>query len=245
MLLLIDLGNSRFKWRCDDAHGSFMHKDADLAALLKDTFAALPAPEKIALSNVAGDQLEKTVIDWCGLHWPKAKLVLAKLQNPVPALASNYSSHSLGVDRWLAMLAVASKNNNRPFIVIDCGSAVTIDAVNGASVHLGGVIIPGLNMLHSSLVTGAVAIQQAMTLVTNVMAMTTADAVSAGCINTLAAGIDAVVNKMQAELGKSAVNCYLTGGDADRIRPMLVTDVFLESELVLEGLRKYVELDEC
>lgn len=243
MTLFIDLGNTRLKWCCDGAQGSFVHKGEDFAMLLQNALIALPMPETIALVNVAGDQLEKTVIDWCEEHWPKAKLMLAKVQNPVPALASNYNSNALGVDRWLAMLAVASKNNI-PFIIIDCGSAVTIDAVNDKSVHIGGVIMPGLNMLHSSLVAGTDAIEHVTTWVTNVMAVTTDDAVSAGCINTLAAGIDAIVNKMKIELGKENVNCYLTGGDADRIHSMLVADVFLEPALVLEGLRRYVELDE-
>ena len=244
MTLLMDLGNTCFKWKGGDAQGSVVHKGDDLAALLNSSLITLSPPAKIALSNVAGDQLEKIVIDWCSLHWPEAKLILAKVKNPVPALASNYRSDSLGVDRWLAMLAIASNKNSVPFIVVDCGSAVTIDAVNGASVHTGGVIMPGLSMLHASLVAGADAIQKAPTATTSVMAVTTDDALSAGCINTLVAGVDAIVNKMKIALKTDEVACYLTGGDVDEIQSLLKTDVLLKPELVFDGLMRYVKLVE-
>jgi len=61
----------------------------------------------------------------------------------------------LGVDRWLAGLAAWAQSNGNPCLVIDAGSALTIDTINEQGVFLGGYIIPGLVMMQQSLINNA------------------------------------------------------------------------------------------
>ena len=243
-MLLIDLGNTCLKWRSESSQGSFVHKNNELKHLLAGNLGSLPAPKKIFFSNVAGAHLETILNTWSSEYWPQTKIIVAQVKNPMSLLSTNYDSENLGVDRWLSMLVLSSDKKKLPCIVIDCGSAITIDLVNSKSVHLGGVIMPGLNMSLSSLISGVDAIQQAKTSATTVLATTTEHAVVAGCLNALAAGIDVVVGKMKHEIDESDVNCYLTGGDADRIYPLLQSTVLPKPDLVLDGLQKYAELHE-
>ena len=59
----------------------------------------------------------------------------------------------LGVDRCLAMIG-AYHLVGSGVLVIDCGSAITADLVNGSGEHIGGFILPGVRMLESSLLGG-------------------------------------------------------------------------------------------
>ena len=63
----------------------------------------------------------------------------------------------LGVDRWLAI--VEAWHSRGAAIVIDCGSAITLDAVSSAGRHQGGYIVPGLRMLERSLTGGTGAVR--------------------------------------------------------------------------------------
>src|SRR5699024_1843795 len=62
------------------------------------------------------------------------------------------ASDALGVDRWLAIVEAWSRHGNA--IVIDCGSALTVDVAAKEGVHLGGYIVPGLHLLVRSLWEG-------------------------------------------------------------------------------------------
>src|SRR5690606_18274094 len=56
----------------------------------------------------------------------------------------------LGVDRWLAVVA-AYRDPGGPAVVFDCGTAITVDAVTTAGEHLGGLIIPGIQLMRRAL----------------------------------------------------------------------------------------------
>lgn len=142
----------------------------------------------------------------------------------------------LGVDRFLA-LAAAFKICKRQCVVIDAGSAVTMDAVDAHGVHLGGVIIPGQVMMRETLgktpgissVTGSDS---------GVFGTSTAACVAAGCLNAVQGGVSLVLSKMKSELGDSAV-VFLTGGDAPLVIDSMGKDVRLCQNLVLDGLQLF------
>lgn len=61
---------------------------------------------------------------------------------------------ALGVDRWMAMLAGRQLAGARAYVVVDAGSALTLDFVNERGMHQGGFIVPGLNLQLQSLLGG-------------------------------------------------------------------------------------------
>src|SRR5690606_12310751 len=56
----------------------------------------------------------------------------------------------LGADRWLAILAGFSRAK-RASVIVDCGSAITLDLVSARGEHLGGYIAPGLTLMRRAL----------------------------------------------------------------------------------------------
>ena len=97
----------------------------------------------------------KALLAWVESKWGVPfKTIKAEAQQG--ALINGYMEpERLGVDRWLAMLAVIEEEQPEvPICVIDCGSAITIDAVNAKGEHVGGLIVPGISMMRNALVKG-------------------------------------------------------------------------------------------
>jgi type III pantothenate kinase len=141
----------------------------------------------------------------------------------------------LGVDRWLALVG-AFNRHGAPACVIDCGTAITIDAVARDGRHLGGVIAPGVQLMRHALVGATAGISdEPDETTTNVFAHDTRAAVAGGALNAAVGLIERVSEQMAAELG-ATVQRLITGGDAERLLSYLGQRYKLVPNLVLEGL---------
>ena len=242
MILLLDLGNTRLKWMRLTADGlcpggSITHRDADFSASLRNAWSALEPPKRIVAASVARSEVHVALDAWAQQQWgthvefvtPQAKLA---------GVTNGYRRpERLGVDRWVALLAAHDRFPGAVSIV-DCGSAVTIDALNGAGEHLGGLIAPGLGTMHRSLTGGDINLDAGAGLdaiPAELLGHDTAQAVGHGIHYCLAAFIDRVCDQIDEQLGATSLR-LLTGGDAVRMRPLLRGDYRLEPDLVLEGL---------
>jgi type III pantothenate kinase len=116
-------------------------------------------------------------------------------------------------------------------IVVDAGSAVTVDIVSAEAVHQGGYIVPGLELMHRALWQGTerIKVDGKLRLDVGNPGLSTDEAVDKGCILVLVALIESLVGKYQARL-------IITGGDADQLRDALNVEAEFYPELVLEGL---------
>ena len=112
---------------------------------------------------------------------------------------------SLGVDRWLALLAAHRHAPTEPLMVLDCGSAITLDLLVVGGRHLGGYIVPGLALMRSSLLseTAGVAVE-ALSSVTSCPGRDTSTAVGHGLPLMAAVGLDFLI-----ELGGSCQSLAL------------------------------------
>jgi type III pantothenate kinase len=144
----------------------------------------------------------------------------------------------LGVDRFLAM-AAAYDMCKRDCVVIDAGSAVTMDAVDVQGNHLGGVIIPGQKMMREALGMSP-GISSVAGSDAGVFGKRTADGVTSGCLNAVQGGIRAILSQMKAELDDSVV-VFATGGDASLVVESVGKEVRLCQNLVLDGLRLFAD----
>jgi len=124
------------------------------------------------------------------------------------------------------MLA-AYRMTQDPVIVVDCGTAVTIDLVNARGLFVGGVIMPGLNTAFQSLRADTDAVEEISDTgtVASATALSTEEAVQAGVLLGLAGGIERVVREQSSE-----------GGDAEKLVPYLTMPVVLQPDLILQGL---------
>lgn len=131
----------------------------------------------------------------------------------------------LGIDRLLG--AFAARNRLRlPAVVIDAGSAVTIDWINAEGHFCGGAILPGLGLQSRALAQGTEAlpeIQWDAECPIRLPGRNTSDAIRSGILAGLAATIDALIERYgRVEGGRSGrVEAVLTGGDGPAISPHL------------------------
>jgi type III pantothenate kinase len=147
----------------------------------------------------------------------------------------------LGVDRWLALLAAWSERGSA-CLVVDAGSAMTLDFVSGHGRHLGGYIVPGLNLMQRSLFTGTAGARiQPQSRDADYRpepGRDTDTAIRHGCLGMAADFVRASLAGIEG-----GADLFITGGDADTLSPHIDTDspVRIRPTLVLDGLALVLE----
>ena len=168
LYLVFDLGNTRLKWAAVEStqniadrnkklwaySGSISTKSfqsAELRAELSDYISkTLPKPDAIAFCCVAGDaaieNLRSLFPQWQDLEWQQFTG-----SSPYEGLRTLYQDPSkLGADRWAALIGARALSSTNT-LVINAGTATTIDLLGGNGVHYGGWILPGLSLMQESL----------------------------------------------------------------------------------------------
>ena len=152
VILELDVGNSRIKWRRMSADRSeTLSRGINLD---EDEFFAeqgnYGVPSRFLMGSVADKRLTKRISKWSETQWSISPLE-AQVRRVCGGVKINYADVTrLGVDRWLAMLG-AFERSKGPCIVIDSGTAFTLDILNEDGMHLGGYILPGLWLMKESL----------------------------------------------------------------------------------------------
>ena len=140
-----------------------------------------------------------------------------------------------GVDRFLALLA-AYQNNKQDQVVIDVGTAITVDAMLATGKHLGGVIIPGYLAMQNALIRSASALGDDAQGSLNIFSKNTTDALTTGCYYAVSEGINGIIKQMAQNLERSP-QITLTGGGAELFKSAINGDVTYFDNLVLDGLK--------
>jgi type III pantothenate kinase len=243
MNLLIDSGNSFIKWALATDETFIIESSCPSEEVLSlhDTWKSYDTPARVIVSNVAGKNVAGEISKVVNILWQLDTEFISSKQYCCGLANSYHKPGQLGVDRWMAMVA-AYHISQSPVIVIDCGTAITIDLVNEKGLFLGGVIMPGINTAFQSLSAGADAVDDIKDTVEvlSVTAQSTAAAVQAGVLFGLAGGIEKVVREQMFMIETEAC-IYITGGDAERITSLLKTSTVLQVDLVLQGLRVFAE----
>jgi len=145
----------------------------------------------------------------------------------------------LGNDRWAALIAAHSLSQG-PAVIISCGTAITIDALSSDGRHLGGLITPGVDLMISSVCDKAtdVNIEDSNSEAIALLASSTESAVLGGSLYAAVSLLDRVTTDLRGELG-AAASVFITGGDAERLIPLLEDKSKHEPELVLKGLEVF------
>ncbi len=238
MILEMDAGNSRVKWRIVSPVGEKLESGT---LLLGEGLEALANPKytisRVRMACVARAANKRKLVEWVR-RWLKMEPEIARTLPEYGGLTIAYRDpQRLGVDRWLAMLA-AYHDTAAPVCVIDAGSAVTIDLVDASGRHRGGYIVPGARLQRSALLrdTGQIRIREAVREQAAGWGCSTEEAVSHGIARMLACLVDSVL----AELVQATprVTIYCTGGDAPAMMRQISTELPLRArpELVLDGL---------
>lgn len=233
MIICIDSGNTRIKWGVHEAgrwlaQGALRHTEvADLAGRLSHW-----QPKSVLLANVAGPEAG------AGIH--QALCAWTPLISEVRAGAAyddvrnGYENpERLGVDRWCALIG-ARGLTAKPCLVVMAGTATTIDTLDVTGRFLGGLILPGVDLMRRALARDTAALPLAQGQHTG-YPRNTDDAIVSGCIEAQAGAIERAYGRIVNQPGAS---CLLSGGAAQMLAPYLCIPYRLVDNLVLEGLAR-------
>ena len=233
MILDIDAGNTRIKWRIIDGGETLFCGELSTESVAEGAPIEIDVDgvvERIRLCSVAGDTIISSLQKQLQSRFNVA-VELAEVSAEAAGVTCGYKDfNQLGVDRWLALIAAYQKYA-KPIIVVDAGTAVTIDIVDEDGLHLGGYIIPGLNLMHQSLWKGTEQIKVALKPVADIAnpGTSTDQAVDRGCLLMLVAMIESLVGRYQCLT-------VITGGDGQLLQEQLTMDTAYFPDLVMDGL---------
>ncbi|MBI3575395.1 MAG: type III pantothenate kinase [Gammaproteobacteria bacterium] len=240
MNLLVDLGNSRLKWAQSAPGiwrtGAAVHAGENMHAVLDAAWGKLARPEKIIMSSVAMADARDALLAWCQRHWSLAPVVIRAQAQQLDVKHCYAQPEMLGADRWAALIAVRGMTQSNA-CVVDCGTAVTVDALAADGEFRGGAIFPGLQLLRASLLRGTGGIYAAEGKSDSVFGCSTPDAVAGGTLQGLIGAVTRLLEEQMRVLG-SGTQVFVTGGDAPLLLPRLKIPAKAVPDLVLQGLAR-------
>ena len=237
--LVLDVGNSRMKWGLHGLRGwmaAGVTPNTDIGTLALRDWQNLPRPVRVVGVNVAGEaarvRLEAQIARW--------RLVPQWLSSTAEAcgVVNGYRTPSqLGADRWASLVAARQRtladDPVSPAIVVNAGTAVTIDALTSDGRFLGGLIVPGLRLMLRVLAENTAALKMSPGTF-RPFPDNTPDALYSGAMQAVTGAIELMRLRLDTE--ERAARCFIAGGAAQEIAPYLTGSVEVVDNLVLEGV---------
>lgn len=227
--LLIDVGNTNAKYCIakDDDYQDITYEQA---------LNWLPNINKIAVAQVASnDEADRllSIANSRGIYIYHAEVSIEDL-----GIKCGYSNHkNLGIDRWLGILAAELLFPMQQLIVVDAGTALTIDCLTRDKKHLGGWIIPGVDLMQSSIVQRAPKVFKGDNSNFEYFGTDTPSAVENGSLLTCIGAIHHAAALLTTQTGKDS-KLIITGGDKKRLSEHLDLPHVTYDNLVFIGLNR-------
>jgi type III pantothenate kinase len=252
VLLAIDVGNTQILLAVYDGHEFFEHwRLATNAERTSDEYAVLVRQFLREGSRGDGGEHDPVHIDGVAISSvvPRATAALRSMAtkyfklDPVvvepgtktgmPILIDN--PREVGADRIVNAIGAYDLYGG-PTIVVDFGTATTLDAVSAKGEYLGGAILPGIDISMDALFQRADRLSRVeLVEPRSVIGKSTTEALQSGAIYGFAGQVDAIVHRMEDELGECTV--LATGGLSSLIARFSETIQHLDPWLTLHGLR--------
>ncbi|GJQ24176.1 hypothetical protein BIY37_02585 [Candidatus Brocadia sapporoensis] len=239
MQLAIDIGNTNIHigifeediLRSTHTVGSGSLHQTNFTKIL--TPAIFFKTQAVILASV-NPQAEACVIEYLGKHSPVQPCRIGK-EIPIPMPILTESPEMVGIDRLVNAIAAFERTKN-PAIVVDAGTAITIDGINEKGAFLGGIIAPGIGMSlkalhHATALLPLVSISKPK----NVFGKNTEEAIRSGIFWGTVGMIHQVIDMMSNEM-KCQPPVIVTGGDASVLAPELPVATTVLPYLTLEGI---------
>ena len=241
MELLFDAGNTRLKWALVDSNDRIVEQGGVFYQNLKeDSFYSIKSSElsRVYVSSVAGEE-KNDLISSLSEKVFGVQPKYARVKGSALGMANHYRDiDRLGVDRWVAAMGVVGRVGiNR--IIVDAGTAVTIDAVSKKNEFLGGVILPGRDLMHRSLTGQTAEISSEKINVHSVIGQITDECVNAGIQYGLTGAVSSILDEMDENLSNGgSCEIVVCGGDGQWLFSNIQTSlkITLEPNLIFQGL---------
>jgi type III pantothenate kinase len=240
-VLVLDVGNSRTKWGLHGIRGWLAFgatPNSEIGTLALRDWQNLPRPERIVGVNVAGEparvRTEAQLARWrVAPTWLTASAAAAGVVNTYAP------PESLGADRWAALVAARKRARALDpvpsMVVVNAGTAVTIDALDADGVFRGGLILPGPRVMLQALAERTAGLKVAPGRYRD-FPTCTGDALYSGAIHAVTGAIGGMLARLSGE-----PRCLIAGGAAAEIAPYVGITAEVVDNLVLEGVLELAE----
>jgi type III pantothenate kinase len=243
MLLAVDVGNTQTVFGLFDRErlteqfrvGTDRSHTGDELAVMLRAFVDLGSLDGIVLCSSVpqlAHEYEAFAERWVGMG------VLVLGPGVPTGMAIRYDDpREVGPDRIANAVAVRERHG-APAVVVDFGTSTNFDVVSAAGEFAGGVLAPGIEVSMDALFSRAARLPKVpFEPPEHVISQTTVAALQSGLVYGFAGQVDAIVDRIRAELGSPDAPVIATGGLAELIAPHSATITAVDPELTLQGLR--------
>jgi len=240
VIILIDIGNTRTKYRIVNETKSNAVQAISNTLLNNDFLSEnFIHASKVIVASVSHNKLTDNIHTWCQTYKINYQRVVSesnksKITNAYP------QPSQLGVDRWLALIGAAELFPNENILIIDAGTATTVDLLASNGEHQGGWILAGITTLVTSVLAQTVQVhandKEKESLA---FGFNTSDNVhNAAWAATIGAVILAISQAQQQ--GFQLDQVIFTGGNGASLSSLITYESKVIDELVLIGLQAYI-----
>lgn len=265
MDILLDIGNCRVKWALSHAISQLLQGkrsssqmdnpchvikfDADtMASEMHRQFRNLPRPDSVWMSCTGGPYRAEDARQVCQQLWGIQPKYVSTATRQCGIKNGYVDPQQLGVDRWLAMIGARHFISDQPFLLIDAGTAITIDFVDASGIFAGGIIIQGLMaMIEASCdIVGLPkvdyeSIENSQCVLQN---PDTQQAIVNGALHATLSSINHAIARCREDNGEQ-LKIAITGGDAPLLNRLSKEQMEEYPNLVLMGLLLVMRESDC
>lgn len=232
MKLLIDSGNTRCKYA--------LSKERKITRVTRnEAIEQLNAVTKVIYADVSNSDELQEVITVANEN--KIETFRATTKKSTFGVESGYPNFStLGIDRWLGVLATDVLYPNESCVIVDAGTAITIDIINDKKQHQGGWIVPGVQLMEKSIVEKAPHVFSSNDAKLETFGTTTPNALRSGVFHMACGAIERAVRLcIDKYKPLSPPKVILTGGDAEALSHSLNVEFEIVDDLIFIGLNRF------
>jgi len=242
-LLAVDVGNTQTVFGLFDGDrlteqfrvGTDRTHTGDELAVMIRAFVDLSALDGIALCSSVPQLVHE--YELFAQRWAGAELLVLGPGVPTGMAIRYDDPREVGPDR-IANAVAARERHGVPAVVVDFGTSTNFDVVSAAGEFAGGVLAPGVEVSMDALFARAARLPKVpFEAPERVISQTTVAALQSGVVYGSAGQVDAIVDRIRAELGAADAPVIATGGLAELIAPHSRTISAVDLELTLQGLR--------
>lgn len=240
MQLAIDIGNTRIKAGIFEQNVLKKTLVFDDTALFFQSQLVSKLGIKRAIVGSVVDGIDAFVSDLS----QQANVMLFKADTPLPLVNKYQSAATLGSDRLAAAVGGNELAPNENILVIDAGTCVKYNFVNGKNEYIGGAISPGLKMRFTALntFTARLPLLKADEKLNSYIGKTTEESIRSGVENGIVKELDGCIDEYRRDFNNLKV--FLTGGDTDFFAKRLKNCIFADQNLILKGLNRILSHNE-
>ncbi len=244
MKVLVDIGNSRTKYKyIEFIQNTNLYTD-DIHSvdneLLNDEWLNThwASAEKVTIATVKGGELSNIIKLWSAKANVPTQFIISEKKRF--GITNSYDiPQNLGVDRWLSLIGGAHLYPNMGLIIVDAGTATTIDILDHQGNHQGGWILSGIDILLEQIGNNTSQVKYGISESPSIeFGQSTSDCVNnavwAATTGMINLGINKAVNDFEITF------CILLGGNAEKLSTLIeFKNVIVDKELIFSGLKRY------